>query len=87
MVNVLPFSLHGQHTYSINREPSHKLRPDDSQHPGVNTVIWTSSKTLAVIVGAFVGTWASHLAGAPPIAAVIFGLVSALVIFLLIRKR
>lgn len=48
---------------------------------------WTASKTLAVIIGAFAGTWATYLVGAPPIAAVIVGLASALVIFLAIRKK
>ncbi|ANI90982.1 hypothetical protein [Dietzia timorensis] len=50
-------------------------------------MIWTSSKTLAVIIGAFIGTWASHLAGAPPIGAILVGFASALVIFLFIRKK
>lgn len=76
-----------QPTYFINRKVPCRLRPRKPNTRGVNTVIWTPSKTLAVVIGAFIGVWASYLMGAAPIAAVLVGLASALVIFLLIRKR
>lgn len=54
---------------------------------GVNTITWTSSKILAVLLGGFVGVWAAHLAGANPWISLAAGAAFALLIFLAIRKR
>lgn len=50
-------------------------------------MIWSGNKILAVIIGAFIGTWASHLIGASPPLSVTVGIAVGLVTFLAIRKR